>query len=130
MGSSLVTPRNPKPALRNSASRRFGALASIHARTLARKAASSGVSSKFICRPPSGRRRRVLAAQALDKEVLPGRKRPQRQGQEVRAAIIEVAVERPGEAHPAVDLDVVPGAVLEGLGRRDPGGGGRHRKLG
>ena len=55
---------------------------------------------------------------------------PRREGQELGAAIVHVAVELPGEAHAAVGLDVLLGGEEEGLGGADPRGGGGHRQLG
>src|SRR5215469_10645981 len=54
IGSTSVRERLAKPAFSRSESSALGALASIQARTSARKAASAGVSSKFIGLIPSG----------------------------------------------------------------------------
>src|SRR6185436_15799044 len=106
IGSSLSMPEEAKLARFSSASRCLGALASSQLRTWARKAASSGVSSKFIVSLRSGRRFGVAGAHPFDQQALPGRQRPQRQRQGVGAPVVEVAVEGPGEAHAAVHLDV------------------------
>src|SRR6185312_5125408 len=148
----------PSEDLRSSSSYCRGAFAAIQARAWLRKAASCGVSSKFIVNPPasvglgrmgrakrypspsaetvgfallnppygmSPNSRRVSLAQAVDQRVLPIRETAQSQRERVGAALIHVAIELPGEAHAAVNLDVVLGAVLERLRRADARGGGR-----
>src|SRR5690242_8677683 len=66
--------------------------------------------------------RRVLLAQAVDQRVLPIGHAAERERQRVGTAVIHVAVELPGEAHAAMDLDVVLGAMLERLRRADARG--------
>src|SRR5260221_4657056 len=90
----------PKPDEESGPISSLGALASIQARTSARKAASCGLSSKFMALTPSGR---VALAHALDQGVLPLRQGAQVQRQQVGAAVVEGGVEGPGEGHCGVD---------------------------
>ena len=50
--------------------------------------------------------------------------------QQLRAAVVEVAVELPREAHAAVGLDVLLGRFVERLGRADPRRGRGDRQFG
>ena len=68
--------------------------------------------------------RRVLLAHLVDQGVFPIRQAAKRQRGGVGAAVVHVAVELPGEAHAAMDLDVVLGAVLKRLRRADARGSG------
>src|SRR6516164_1170132 len=105
----------------SSASSSFGALASTHLRASARKAASCGVSSKFMALPLVWLCR-IPLAHAVDQRVFPIGLAAEPQGERVGAAVVHVTVELPGETHAAVNLDVVLGAVLERLGRADARG--------
>src|SRR3954454_12615554 len=74
--------------------------------------------------------RRVLLAHAVDQLVFPIGQAAERQRGGVGAAVVHVAVELPGEAHAAMNLDVVLGAVLDRLRRADAGGSRRFRQFG
>src|SRR5262245_41712196 len=108
------------PALRS-------AVASRKRRHSARKAASWSVSRKSMAisflRPPA-------RFEARDEPILPGAGAAQGEGQELGAAVVEMAVELPGEAHAAVGLDVLLRGEEEGLGGADAGGGRGHGQLG
>src|SRR5579864_3890769 len=159
----------PSEDLFNSSSYCFGAFAAIQALASARKAASCGVSSKFMVRPsqtvaphgeealapsrtmwpdcglilrdaasrllwmrmnPSPRAsRRVPLPHAIDQGVFPIRHRAQRERGGIRAPVIEMAIELPGESHAAVDLDVILRAMLKRVGGADPCGGGGLRQF-
>src|SRR3984885_3261122 len=73
--------------------------------------------------------RRVPFAHPVDQRVFPIGETAEPQGGRVGAAVIHVAVELPGEAHAAMDLDVVLSAMLERLRRADAGRGGRLRQF-
>src|SRR5437868_2421328 len=100
IGSTPFRSRLPKPEDSRSAFRWRGPLASIHARTSARKAASAGVSSKFMANSLSGRGG-VAGAHAGDQLVFPLGLAADVHGEEVRAAVEQMTVESPGEAHAA-----------------------------
>src|SRR5262247_3594471 len=114
-----------------SGSRSF-VFCSSQPRARARKAASSGVSSKSIVGssassgPPSGGLARL---QALDQELPPGARRPEPRREQLRAAVEEMAVVLPGEADAAVDLDHLAGGELEGVARGGAEGAGRELEL-
>src|SRR5215472_3596779 len=72
---------------------------------------------------------RVLLAHVVDQRVLPIGLAAETERERIGAAVIHVAVELPGEAHAAMDLDVVLGAMLERLGRADARGRSRLRQL-
>ena len=57
----------------------------------------------------------VLGAQPVDQFVFPFIQAAEADGQEVGAAVEEVAVHGPGKAHAAMHLDIVLGAMLESL---------------
>src|SRR5882672_12205564 len=73
--------------------------------------------------------RRVLLAHTVDQLIFPIRKTAEPDRGRIGAAVIHVAVELPGEAHAAMDLDVVLGAMLERLRRADAGGSGGLRQF-
>ena len=50
-------------------------------------------------------------------------------GQQLCAAVVQVAVKFPGKAHAAVGLDVLPGDQVVGIAGADPGGGGGQRQV-
>src|SRR6202051_3196521 len=116
----------PSEDLRKSSSYCFGAFAAIQAFAWLRNAASCGVSSKFISRCPSSR---VAFAHPVDQRVFPIGQTTEPQRRRVGAAVIHVAVELPGEAHAAMDLDVVLGAMLKRLRRADASRSGRLRQF-
>src|SRR5579862_3057081 len=99
------------------------ALASRKSRTSARNAASSGRSSKSILLLP-----RCL--DRADQPVLPETRAAQLKAQRLGAAVIEMAVELPGDAHAAMGLDVLLRRLVIGLARRHPRGRRGHRQLG
>src|ERR1700675_187409 len=101
------------------------AFASRNARTPARNAASSGVSSKSM-RNPSGR---VAPFELGYEPVLPIGRGADRGREQLGAAIIEVAIRLPGEPHAAVSLDVLLGGEMERVGRGHARGRGGDRQL-
>ena len=71
----------------------------------------------------------VAAVQFADQAVFPAPDRAQRQAQLPRPAVIEMAVEFPGEAHAAMDLDVFLGGEMKGLAARYPRRRRRHAQF-
>src|SRR6266436_6514201 len=67
--------------------------------------------------------------EARDQEILPAARAPEGEPEERGAAVVEVAVELPGEAHAAVGLDVLLGGEPVGLGGGDARGGGGDAEL-
>src|SRR5262245_57822194 len=82
------------------------ALVSRKRRHSVRKAASCGVSRKSMAVSVLRGRARL---EARDEPVLPGARAAEGERQELGPAIVHVAVELPGESHPAVRLDVLLG---------------------
>src|SRR5690606_33193657 len=110
-------------ALRACTPSRLGvALAASQARTSARNWACSGVSLKSMINS-SG------CQQLLDQTRFPPRLPAQLQGQQLRATVMEVAVELPGKTHAAVGLDVFLGGVVVRIDGADPCSGRRQRQL-
>src|SRR6267142_336511 len=97
---------------------RSTAFASSHWRASARNAASSGVSLKSM----SG-------LQPVDQAVAPFAGRAEREREQLRAAIEEMAVVLPREADAAVHLDDVLARRVERLARRDPRAARSDRQL-
>src|SRR2546422_3415526 len=97
---------------------RSTALPSNHLRTSARNAASSGVSLKSM----SG-------LQPVDQAVAPLARRAEREREQLRPAVEEMAVVLPREADAAVHLDDVLAGEIERLARRDPRTARGDRKL-
>src|SRR5262245_9135483 len=95
------------------------AFVSSQARASARKAASSGVSLKSM----SG-------LQSIDQAVAPLAGRTEREREQLRAPVEEMAVVLPREADAAVHLDDVLASQVERLARRDPRAARGHRQLG
>src|SRR6476646_2943457 len=90
-----------------------------------RNSASSGVSSKSIL--PSSQWG-VGRFQLGDQAILPKPGAAERERQQLGAAVVEVAIELPGEAHAAVHLNVLLRRQEEGFVGGDPScsGGGRQ----
>src|SRR6266478_5750699 len=93
-------------------------------RASARNPASSGVSLKSMRSLLRGAR-----LEARDEEILPAARAPEREPEELGAAVVEVAVEFPGEAHATVGLDVLLGGEPVGLAGGDARGGGGDAEL-
>src|SRR5262245_27358901 len=98
------------------------------ARTPARNSASSGVSSKSMGSLPS--QRGVCRLELSHQALFPAPGAAERQGQQLGAAIVKVAVELPSEPHATVYLDVLLGRQEIGLVGRNPRSGGGQRQLG
>src|SRR6266404_6299249 len=73
--------------------------------------------------------RRIPLAHTVDQCVFPIRETAERQRQGVGTPVIHVTVELPGEAHTAMHLNVVLGAMLERLRRADARGGRCFRQF-
>src|SRR5580693_158833 len=73
--------------------------------------------------------RRVLLPHAVDQRVFPIGLAAEPKRERIGAAVVHVAVELPGEAHAAMDLDVVLGTVLERLRCADARGGRGFRQF-
>src|SRR5262245_15317 len=115
--TSLASPSS-RPA-RDLPGGRSLALASSHARASARNAASSGVSLKSM----SG-------LQSVDQAIAPLARSAERERQQLRAAIEEMAIVLPREADAAVHLDDLLARRVERLARRDPRAARGDRQLG
>jgi len=82
-----------------------------------------------VCVGRSGRGGVGARLDAGDEEIFPAGDAPEHEPEELGPTVVEMAVELPREAHPAVGLDVLLGGVEIGLAGAHAGGGRGHRQL-
>src|SRR5262249_6184067 len=99
---------------------RSTAFADSHWRASARNAASSGVSLKSMS----------LSLQPVDQAVAPFAGRAERKREQLRAAVEEMTIVLPREAHAAVQLDDLLAREVGRLARGDPRAARGHGQLG